>query len=63
MVYMADDYSKTQMIGLGLGFLVLPIVAVALRLWAKYIGRRSFQADDYIILVALVNTSGNKEMI
>ncbi|KAG4030748.1 hypothetical protein MFRU_011g02030 [Monilinia fructicola] len=54
MVYMADDYSKTQMIGLGLGFLVLPIVAVALRLWAKYIGRRSFQADDYIILVALV---------
>jgi len=55
MVYMADDYSKGQMIGLGYSFIVLPIIAVALRFWAKYIGRRSFQLDDYLILVALVS--------
>ncbi|KAM3074407.1 hypothetical protein ACMFMG_002786 [Clarireedia jacksonii] len=58
MVYMADDYSKSQMIGLGFSFIVLPIIAVALRFWAKYLGRRSFQLDDYLILVALAFAIG-----
>lgn len=55
VVHMADDYSKAQMIGLGISFIILPIVAIALRLWAKYIGHRNIFLDDYLILVALVS--------
>lgn len=58
-VYMADNYNQPQMIGLGIGFIVLPIFAVVLRLWAKWIGRRSIQLDDYLILVAMVSTNQN----
>ncbi|KAG4031943.1 hypothetical protein MFRU_008g02930 [Monilinia fructicola] len=57
-VYMADNYNQPQMIGLGIGFIVLPIFAVVLRLWAKWIGRRSIQLDDYLILVAMAFAIG-----
>ncbi|KAB8290819.1 hypothetical protein EYC80_008456 [Monilinia laxa] len=46
------------MVGLGIGFIVLPIFAVVLRLWAKWIGRRSIQLDDYLILVAMAFAIG-----
>jgi hypothetical protein len=55
VVYMADDYSKGQMIGLGIAFMILPIIAIGLRLWAKFIGRRRIQLDDYLILAAAVS--------
>ena len=58
VVYMADNYSKGQMIGLGISFLILPIIAVGLRLWAKFLGRRKTSLDDYLILVALVSLCG-----
>ncbi|KAL8765970.1 MAG: hypothetical protein Q9209_007117 [Squamulea sp. 1 TL-2023] len=48
-----DDYSQGQMIALGFIFLVLPIVAVGARLWAKRLGRKGTTLDDYLIIGAL----------
>jgi len=44
VVYIADNYSKGQTIGIGIAFMILPIIAVALRLWAKFLGRRKDQS-------------------
>lgn len=52
-----DSYSKEQMIALGITFLVLPCIFVALRFWAKWLSRKAFQWDDFFILVALVGVS------
>jgi hypothetical protein len=57
MVYLADDYSKSQMIGIGITFIIIPIIAISLRLWAKSIGRRGIHLDDYLIIVAAVSSS------
>lgn len=48
------SYSKGEMIILGIVFLLLPIVAVVLRIWAKKIQRTSLAWDDYLIFPALV---------
>ena len=52
----ADNYTQTQMIGLGIGFIILPIVAVALRIWAKLLGKRRIAWDDYLICAGMVST-------
>jgi hypothetical protein len=57
MIYIADNYSKSQMIGLGIAFIILPVIAVSFRIWAKSLGRRTISWDDYLILVALVGHS------
>lgn len=49
-----DSYSKTQMIALGITFLILPCIFVNLRVWAKWISRGGVQWDDYLIFGALV---------
>lgn len=35
MVTMNHDYSKAQMIGLAVGFMIIPTVFYGLRIWAK----------------------------
>lgn len=42
------------MIGIGIAFLILPLVIVGLRVWAKSLGRRSLGYDDYLIFVSLL---------
>lgn len=51
---MKEEYSQSQMIGIGVAFMILPIVFVGLRVWAKAIGRRKLTWDDYIIFISLV---------
>ncbi|KAH8426642.1 uncharacterized protein LDX57_004375 [Aspergillus melleus] len=48
-----DSYSKEQMIALGITFLILPCIFVALRFWAKWLSRKKLQWDDLFILIAL----------
>jgi hypothetical protein len=55
MVTMNHEYSKGQMIGLAVGFTIIPVVFFGLRLWAKSIGSRSFALDDYLAGAALVS--------
>lgn len=50
-----DHYSKQEMIGLGITFLFLPCIFVGFRIWAKWLSRRSLQADDYLIFRGLVS--------
>ena len=54
----ADNYSQSQMIGLGVAFIICPVLAVGLRIWAKVLGRRGVAYDDYLIIGAMVGTSG-----
>ncbi|KAI4255393.1 MAG: hypothetical protein LQ352_002595 [Teloschistes flavicans] len=41
------------MIGLGIFFIILPIVAVVLRVWAKLLGPRGLVGDDVLIFFGL----------
>lgn len=50
-----DNYSRNQMIGIGISFLVLPVFAVAARIWAKILCRKGIRLDDYLIIIALVS--------
>ncbi|KAL8694664.1 MAG: hypothetical protein Q9218_000759 [Villophora microphyllina] len=52
-VHIADDYNTSQMIGLGIFFIILPIVAVVLRIWAKLLGPRGIVGDDILIFCGL----------
>ncbi|KAI8960490.1 hypothetical protein F5Y11DRAFT_367390 [Daldinia sp. FL1419] len=54
----ADNYSQAQMIGLGIAFMILPIIAVALRLWAKSLGQNGIKLDDYLVIIAMVFAIG-----
>ncbi|KAI0110607.1 hypothetical protein F4776DRAFT_674776 [Hypoxylon sp. NC0597] len=47
----ADNYSQGQMIRLGIAFMILPIVSVGLRLWAKVLGK-GIKMDDYLVVAA-----------
>lgn len=49
-----DNYSKGQMIAIGIAFLILPIASVGARLWAKRLGRKGISLDDYLVIAALV---------
>ncbi|KAL1966804.1 hypothetical protein VTN77DRAFT_3769 [Rasamsonia byssochlamydoides] len=55
---MLQSYSQSQMIGIGIAFMILPIVFVGLRVWAKAIGRRKLSLDDYLIFVSLAFAVG-----
>lgn len=48
------SYSKEQMIGLAIGFMVLPTVFYALRVWARILINR-VTLDDYLSGAALVS--------
>lgn len=50
-----DNYSKSLMIGIGISFLILPVLAVSARLWAKTLCRKGIRLDDLLIIGALVN--------
>ncbi|KAH7176184.1 hypothetical protein EDB81DRAFT_633774 [Dactylonectria macrodidyma] len=50
---MNHDYSKGQMIGLAIAFMILPIFFYALRIWAKLLVKR-FTLDDYVAGAALL---------
>ena len=52
---MSESYSQREMINIGIAFLILPIIAVALRIWAKTLGRRGLAWDDNLILIALAS--------
>ena len=58
---MTDSYSRQQMINIGIAFLVLPIVFVGLRIWAKTLNRKRLAWDDYLIVIALVSTETREE--
>ncbi|KAL9585239.1 MAG: hypothetical protein Q9203_004334 [Teloschistes exilis] len=57
-VHIADDYNRSQMIGLGIFFIFLPIVAVILRVWAKLLGPRGIVGDDILIFFGLAFAIG-----
>jgi branched-subunit amino acid transport protein len=44
----------TEWIAVETPFLLLALVAVALRLWARKLKRRTLEFNDYAILVAIV---------
>lgn len=53
MVTMNHEYTKGQMIGLAIVFMIIPTVFYGLRLWAKLLVKR-FAWDDYLTGAALV---------
>ena len=54
MVSMTTEYSKEQVIGLAISFMILPLVFYGLRVWARLlIGR--FTLDDYLCGAAVVS--------
>lgn len=55
-IQMNHDYSKGQMIGLAVGFIIIPTFFYALRLWAKMLVAGRFAWDDYLTGLALVST-------
>lgn len=59
MVTMNHDYTKGQMIGLAVGFTIIPTVFYGLRVWAKLLVKR-FAWDDYLTGAALVSANGSR---
>lgn len=59
MVTMNHDYTKGQMIGLAVGFTIIPTVFYGLRVWAKLLVKR-FAWDDYLTGAALVSVNGTR---
>ncbi|KAH7389419.1 hypothetical protein DE146DRAFT_619851 [Phaeosphaeria sp. MPI-PUGE-AT-0046c] len=49
---MNHNYTKEMMIGLAVGFMILPVVFVGLRIWAKVLSKR-LAWDDYLAISAL----------
>ncbi|KAI8170927.1 Satratoxin biosynthesis SC1 cluster protein 4 [Colletotrichum sp. SAR 10_70] len=49
---MNHDYTKGQMIGLAVGFMIIPTIFYVLRIWAKLLVKR-FALDDYLAGFAL----------
>lgn len=47
-------YSPEELIALSIVFMVVPIVAAGLRVWAVRIKKAEFAADDYLIFPGLV---------
>ena len=54
IVIMGSNYSKGEMIALGAVFSVVPMVATALRFWARSLTRASYGMEDYLIVLATV---------
>jgi hypothetical protein len=51
---MDHNYTKDMMIGLAVGFMILPMVFVCLRVWAKVLAKR-LALDDYLTMASLVS--------
>lgn len=51
---MNHNYTKSMMISLAIAFMILPLVFVILRLWAKRLSKR-IGWDDYLTIAALVS--------
>jgi hypothetical protein len=51
---MNHNYTKDMMIGLAVGFMILPVFFVSLRIWAKVLAKR-LAWDDYLTIAALVS--------
>ena len=47
-------YTPQEMIALSVIFMIVPLIAVALRAWAVRIRNGRFTADDYVVLPAMV---------
>lgn len=47
-------YSQGQMVALGFIFMILPLIFVGLRVWARRISGMGMSWDDYTIFAALV---------
>lgn len=56
LVRVKQDYSKGLMIGLGVVFMIVPLIFTGLRLWAKTFGRRRLAVDDWLCIASLVST-------
>jgi hypothetical protein len=52
---MLQNYSKGMMIGLAVAFMILPIVFIGLRLWAKLLSAKKTGWDDYLAGFATVS--------
>lgn len=59
---MIHDYSKGQMVGLAIGFMLLPMFFYALRIWAKLLVKR-FTLDDYVAGAALVGGLATSDVL
>lgn len=46
-------YTPTEMIALAILFSIIPVIAVALRLWARRIMKARWEMDDWFVFVAL----------
>jgi hypothetical protein len=51
---MQHNYTKEMMIRLAVAFMILPIIFVSLRIWAKVLSKR-LAWDDYLTVAALVS--------
>ena len=51
---MDHNYTKDMMIGLAVAFMILPVVFVSLRVWAKVLAKR-LAWDDFLTIAALVS--------
>jgi hypothetical protein len=51
---MNHNYTKEMMISLAVCFMLLPVLFVALRIWAKVLAKRTAW-DDYLTVAALVS--------
>lgn len=51
---MNHNYTKEMMISLAVAFMILPVVFIGLRIWAKMISKR-LAWDDYLAIAALVS--------
>lgn len=49
-----ENYSKGQMLVIGILMALLPTAAVTVRLWAKSLSQKGVKMDDYLIVGALV---------
>ena len=48
------QYSKSDIVGAGITFTILPIIVVGLRFYARGLSRAPVGIDDWSIVVALV---------
>lgn len=49
-----QNFTKDQMVGLGVAFIIVPTVFVSLRFWAKSLAHRGTTKDDYLLVLALL---------
>lgn len=50
-----DQYSRPVLVGNGIAFVLLPMIVVSLRFYARRVARGAVGLDDWCIIVALVS--------